>query len=85
MPLAFETRLSGLPPQDPNTQLFTYVLWSYCLTDSEFNCLAKLAKPIPVFRPAYMPLIPSQLNGTSMCAQKVPGACLGPDIRQLSH
>ena len=37
---ALEVKPSGLPPQDPYTQLF-HLLWSYFVTVSEFSCLAK--------------------------------------------
>ena len=37
-------------------------MWFYFITDSEFSCLAKLAKPYPVSGPTYMPQIPNLLN-----------------------
>ena len=43
-----------------------HLLWLYVLTDSEFSCLAMLAKPYPVSDPTPLPLIPSQLY----CVQK---------------
>ena len=46
-------------------------MWFYFLTDSEFSCLAKLAKPYPVFGPAYMPQIPNQLHCIPNCAHEV--------------
>ena len=33
----------------------TYLLWAYVLTDSEFSCLAMLAKPYTVSGPTYIP------------------------------
>ena len=30
----------------PILNCFSYVLWAYFLTDSEFSCLAMLAKPL---------------------------------------
>ena len=35
-------------------------LWFCFVTDSEFSCLAKLAKPYPVSDLAYLPQIPDQ-------------------------
>ena len=61
----------------PILKCFTYLLWCYFLTDSEFICLAILAKPYPVSDPAYLPLIPNQLHCMSHCAHGVLGTILG--------
>ena len=45
--------------ENPGLNCFTYLLWAYFLTDSEFLCLAMLAKPYPVFGPTYLPLSPN--------------------------
>ena len=50
---------------------FIYLLWFYFLTDSEFSCLAKLAKPYPVSGPTYLPQFPNLFNGISNCAHEV--------------
>ena len=55
------------------TYCFTYLLWAYSLTDSEFSCLARLPKPYPVSGPTYMPEIPSLLYGMSTGANEVLG------------
>ena len=52
---------------------FTYLLWAYCLTDSEFSCLAMLAKPYRVSGPIHLLLIPNQLHCMSKCAHEVLG------------
>ena len=46
-------------------------MWLYCSTDSEFSCLAKLAKPYPVSGPTYMPEIPNLLHCIPSCAGEV--------------
>ena len=60
----------------PILNCFTYLLWSYLLTDSEFSCLAMLAKPYPVSGPTYLPQIPNQLHCMSKCAHEVLGTIL---------
>ena len=55
----------------PILNCFTYLLWFYFLTDSEFSCLAMLAKPYPVPDPTTLPLIPNQLHCMSSCAHEV--------------
>ena len=50
---------------------FTYLLWAYVLTDSEFSCLAMLAKPCTVSGPTYMHQIPDLLHGMSKGAHEV--------------
>ena len=37
-----------------------YLMWSQFVTNSEFSCLAKLAKPYPVSGPTYLRQIPNQ-------------------------
>ena len=60
----------------PILNCFTYLLWAYLLTDSEFSCLAMLAKPYPVSGPTYLPQIPNQLHCMSKCAHEVLGTIL---------
>ena len=60
----------------PKLNCFTYLLWAYLLTDSEFSCLAMLAKPYPVSGPTYLPQIPNQLHCMSKCAHEVLGTIL---------
>ena len=43
----------------PILNCFSYLLWAYPLTDSEFSCLALLAKRYPVSWPTYLPRIPN--------------------------
>ena len=62
----------------PRLTYLTYILWCYFLTDSEFSCLAMLAKPYPVSGRAYVPLIPSQICCMSTCGHEVLGTILGP-------
>ena len=52
---------------------FYHLLWFYFLTDSEFSCLAMLAKPYPVSHPTSLPKIPNQLH----CIQKSANEVLG--------
>ena len=58
-------------PRTPILNGFAYLLWAYFLTDSEFSCLAMLAKPYPVSGPTYMPQIPNLLHCMSKCAHEV--------------
>ena len=53
-------------PKTPILNCFYHLLWFYFLTDSDFSCLAMLAKPYPVSGLTPMPQIPNQLN----CIQK---------------
>ena len=55
----------------PILNFFSYLLWAYFLTDSEFSCLAMLAKPYPVSGPTYMPQIPTLLQCMSKGAHEV--------------
>ena len=57
----------------PILNCFYHLLWFYFLTDSEFSCLAMLAKPYPVSGPTYLPLIPNQLHCMSKGAHEVLG------------
>ena len=41
-------------------ECFYLLLWFYSVTDSEFRCLAKLAKPYPLSDLTYLPQIPNQ-------------------------
>ena len=66
MAWTLQVKPSGLPPEDLYTQL-----WAYVLTDSEFSCLATLAKPYPVSGPTYVPLIPNQHNCMSKGAHEM--------------
>ena len=54
---------------------FTYLLCAD-LTDSEFCCLAMLAKAYPVSGPPYLPQMPNQLDCMSKGAHKVLGTIL---------
>ena len=58
-------------PRTPILNGFTYLLWAYFLIDSEFSCLAMLAKAYPVSGPTYMPQIPSLLHCMSEGAHEV--------------
>ena len=55
----------------PILKCFYYLLWFYFLTDSEFSCLAKLAKPYSVSGPTPMPQIPNQLHCNQKSAHEV--------------
>ena len=61
----------------PILKCLNYLLWFYFLTDSEFSCLAMLAKPYHVSGPTYLPLIPNQLHCMSNCAHEVLGTICG--------
>ena len=61
----------------PILKCFYHLLWSYFLTDSEFCCLAMLAKPYPVSGPTPMPLIHNQLHCIQKSAHEVLGTILG--------
>ena len=54
-----------------------HLLWFYFLTDSEFSCLAMLAKPYPLSGPAPLLQIPGQLNCVQKSAHEVLGTILG--------
>ena len=58
-------------PRTPILNRFTYFLWAYFITDSEFSCLAMLAKPYAVSGRSYIPQIPSLLHCMSKGAHEV--------------
>ena len=58
-------------PRTPILNWFTYLLCAYFLNDSEFSCLAMVAKPYPVSGPTYMPQIPNVLHYMSKGAHEV--------------
>ena len=62
MPWPHRLSLVVSHPRNPILNCFTYLLWCYVLTDSEFSCLAMLAKPYLVSGPTYMPLICNKLH-----------------------
>ena len=68
MPFSLEVQPSGLPPKDLDTQLFHFL---NVVTDSEFSCLAKLAKPYPMYSPTYLPQVLNQLHSSQNCAYEV--------------
>ena len=55
----------------PILKCFYLLLWFYFVTDSEFSCLAKLAKPYPVSDLTYLPQIPNQHHCISRGAHEV--------------
>ena len=61
----------------PILNCFYHLLWFYFSTDSEFGCLAMLAKPYPVPNATPMPQIPNQLHCIQKSAHEVLGAILG--------
>ena len=69
--------------RDPILNGLTHLLWCYLLTDSEFSCLAMLAKPYLVSGPTYLPLIPKQLHCMSNCAHEVLGTILGARLMPI--
>ena len=46
----------------PILNCFSYLLWAYFFTYSEFSCLAMLAKPYSMCGPTYMLQIPNLLH-----------------------
>ena len=61
----------------PILNCYYHFLWFYLLTDSEYSCLAMLAKPYRVSGPAPMPQIPSQLHCIQKSGHEVLGSILG--------
>ena len=61
---------------------FIYLFRSYSVTDSEFSCLAKVAKSYCVYGPTYMPHVPNQLYCIQNCALEVP---IGLDLCHFSR
>ena len=64
----------------PILKCFYLLLWFYVVTDSEFSCLAMLAKPYPVSGPTPLPQIPNQLLFFRKSAHEVPGAILEASV-----
>ena len=58
-------------PRTPILNCFTDLLWAYFLLDSEFSCLAMLAKPYPLSGPTYMPQFANLIHCMSKCAHEV--------------
>ena len=61
----------------PILNCFYHLLWFYVLVDSEFICLAMLAKPYPVSGPTPLRQIPNQRHCIVKSAHEVLGAILG--------
>ena len=62
---------------------FYHLMWFYGLTDSEFTCLAMLAKPYPVSAPTPMPHIPNELPYIQKSAHEVLGTILGTRVMSI--
>ena len=60
----------------PILNCFYHLLWFYLLTDTQFSCLAMLAKPYPVSGLTPLPQIPKQLHFIQKSAHEVFGAIL---------
>ena len=60
----------------PIHNCFYHLLWFYVSTDSEFSCLAMLAKPYPVSGQTPLPQIPNQLHCSRRSAHEVLGTIL---------
>ena len=57
----------------PLFNYFTYLLWAYLWTDSEFSCLAMRTKAYPLSGPTYLPrFLPNYI-----ACQEVHMRCLG--------
>ena len=65
----------------PILNCFYHLLWFCIFTDSEFGCLAMLAKPYPVSDLPPLPQIPNQLHFIQTSSHEVLGAIFG----DLSH
>ena len=61
----------------PILKCFYHLMWFYVVMDSEFSCLAMLAKPHPVSGPTPMPQIPNLLHCIQKKAHEVLGTILG--------
>ena len=61
----------------PILNCFYHLLWFYFLIDSEFSCLAMLAKPYPVSGLPPMPQISNQLHCIQKSAHEVLGTIMG--------
>ena len=80
MPSVLVVTPSGLPPQDPCTQLFFLLIVGLLLTYSKISRFAMLAKPFPVSGPTYLPQIPKQVP----CMSKGALVSWWPEVCQLS-
>ena len=58
-------------PRTPILNDSAHLLGAYLRTDSEFICLAMLAKPYPGSGPTYMPQIPNLHHCISKCTHEV--------------
>ena len=67
-------------PETPILNCFYHLLWFYCLTVSEFSCLAK---SYSVSGLTLLPLIPNQLHFTNKSAHEVLDANLEPGVRPV--
>ena len=61
----------------PILNCFYHLLWVYVLTDSEFSCLAMMAKPNPVSVQTPLPQIANQMQCIQKTAHEVLGTILG--------
>ena len=61
----------------PILKCFYYLLWFYLLIDSEFNCLATLARPYPMSGAPPMPQVPYQHHYHQKSAHVVLGLTYG--------
>ena len=80
MPKAFEVKPSGLPPQDPYTQLFLPLIVVLLFNFSEFSCLAK-SYSVSGLTP--MPHIPNQHHFTQKSAHEVLDANVEARVRPV--
>ena len=67
----------------PILNCFDHLSWFYSLTDSEFSCLAMLAKPYPVSGQTPSPQIPNQLHYVQESAHEVLGTFMGTSVMSL--
>ena len=58
----------------PIINYFYHSFWFYVLSDSEFSCLAMLAKPYPVSGPTPLPQVPNKLHFIQRSAHEKLGA-----------
>ena len=69
----------------PILHCFTYSLWAYLLTHSEFTRLAMLAKPYPVSGATYMPRTSNLLHCMSKGAHQVLGTVCEARLMSVFH
>ena len=69
----------------PILNCFTYLLWAYFLTDSQFSCSAMLAKRHPVSAPTYLRQIPNLLHCMSKGAHQVLGTVSEAKLMSLFY